>query len=65
MISIMFSQTALKNIRKDIVAFYDFEQDIDHTKETNPYPNIHERKASILNQIDLMSRDLLTNGQDS
>ncbi|MDR3009232.1 MAG: response regulator [Sphingobacterium sp.] len=49
-----------ENIRKDIVAFYDFEQDIDHTKETQSIShNIHERKASILNQIDLMSRDLL------
>jgi len=49
-----------ENIRKDIVAFYDFEQDIDNTKETQSIShNIHERKASILNQIDLMSRDLL------
>ncbi|WP_411972949.1 response regulator [Sphingobacterium sp. Lzh-3] len=49
-----------ENIRKDIVAFYNFEQDIDHTKETQSIShNIHERKASILNQIDLMSRDLL------
>jgi hypothetical protein len=49
-----------ENIRKDIVAFYDFEQDIGHTKETQSIShNIHERKASILNQIDLMSRDLL------
>ncbi|WP_343556705.1 response regulator [Sphingobacterium sp.] len=51
---------SIESIRKDVAAFYDFDKDISDTQEIQSKSHhIHKQKASILGEIDLMSRDLL------
>ena len=51
---------SIETIRKDVATFYDFDQDITNTQETlSKSHRIHEQKAAILAEIDLLSRDLL------
>ncbi len=51
---------SIESIRKDVAAFYDFDKDVADTQEIQSKSHhIHEKKASILAEIDLMSRDLL------
>lgn len=55
------SPLAIETLRKEIVLFYDFEKDITYAKLNNgSLPSyIQEQKTAILNQIDMLSRDLL------
>ncbi|WP_312331554.1 response regulator [Sphingobacterium sp.] len=60
-----FPLNKIEILRKEISAFYNFEQDIADTREIQFRSNhIHEQKASILGQINLMSKDLLDQRAD-
>lgn len=55
------SPNAIEMLRKDIALFYDFEKDIAYAKVNigSLPPYILQQKTSILNQIDILSRELL------
>ncbi|MDR2270828.1 MAG: response regulator [Sphingobacterium sp.] len=55
------SPHAIETMRKEIAGFYDFEKDITYAKANQGIlpPYILEQKTAILNQIDILSRDLL------
>lgn len=60
------SPHAIETLRKEIALFYDFDKDITYAKTNNATlaPYIQEQKTAILNQIDLLSRDLLDQRAD-
>src|SRR5690606_39020305 len=55
---------SLTILRKEITLFYNFEKDMEYVRSNQTARYIHEQKAAILNQIDILSQDLLSQRAD-